>query len=197
MRLLTRPLVVALLGLLVSLAAGLAPLFMAIPGIQALAAMRHAPEPQAIPEKPWDFWTVELEALAAELRTAKTDLVERERSLAVREDRVLAARAELTALQSQLEGLQRSIETRLITITADEAKSIKGLAKTYSEMPPRSAAAVLGEMDEPIAVKVLSQMGKDAVVAIFDELGKSPNPALVKQAATYAEKLRLLQVAKP
>jgi flagellar motility protein MotE (MotC chaperone) len=197
MRLLTQPLVVALLGLLASLGAGLAPLLLAVPRIRDLAAARHAPEPLAVPEKPWDFWTVELESLAAELRTARDGLTDRETALAAREERLLAARAELDSLKRQLEGLQKSIESRLITITADEAKGIKGLAKTYGEMPPRSAANILREMEEETAVKVLSQMGKDAVVAVFDELGKSADPAAVKQAATYAEKLRLLQVAKP
>jgi flagellar motility protein MotE (MotC chaperone) len=167
--------------------------------IARLAAFKAEAEEAKQPEKPWDFWTIEMENLSNELKEEKARLKQREDALAQREATVVNEQKELAKTRKQLEALRVAIDQRLIEVSEGEAANLKQLAATYSGMNPKAALAIYKEMDDTTLVKLLSLMKKDVVKQTFEEMSRqsAADPALAKRAATLSEKLRLLKTAKP
>jgi flagellar motility protein MotE (MotC chaperone) len=193
------PIVLAAIGLVLSLVTGLGWFWFAARSVLAEAAA-HKPEKveKPKPEAPWDFWTIEIDNLSAELKGQKDALRKREESVAAREARVVAEREELAKLRKQLEGMRAEISGRMVEIEAEEARNLKTLANTYSNLTPKSAIAIFREMDDAMVVKILSLMKADVVSALFEEMGKgaASDPAMARRAAAISEKLRLLSASK-
>lgn len=106
-------------------------------------------------------------SLLQDLRARRVALDERSRTLDAREAVLAAAEhrmddrvAQLTALQTTLEGLDRTRRDR------DEA-NWRGLVKTYEAMRPRDAAAIFNELDKPVLMQVLDRMKEAKAAAIL------------------------------
>lgn len=195
MKALTSPVVVILLAVLLS--AGPV-LFLIQRETTALVAQlvesQAAAVEEARPEKPWDFWTPEVENLAKELTEEKAALARREAEIATREKRLADETRELEEIRRQVEKLRQEISTRLVEVQAQEAKNLKNLAVTYSRLTPPAAVAIFGEMDDLTVAKLLSFMKPEVSSAILEELSKTPGPdnANLKRAAELSQRLRLL-----
>jgi flagellar motility protein MotE (MotC chaperone) len=102
--------------------------------------------------------------LLQDLRNRRTELDTRERLLQQRETvldaaehRLTARIAELAALQTRLEDMEKARQEH---IEANWA----GLVKVYETMKPREAAAIFNEMDMPVLLQVMDRM-KDSKAA--------------------------------
>ena len=89
------------------------------------------------------------------------------------------------------------LSDRIVGIRADEAKNLRGLAQTYSNLTPRAAVAIFREMDDATAVKILFLMKPDIVGPIFEEMSKTAGTdgTLARRAAILSEKLRVMKAA--
>lgn len=161
---------------------------------------REAAERSKLPEKPWDFWTIEMENLANDLRDERTKVKQREESLAQREARLAVEQQELEKTRKQIEALRATIDQRLIEVTEGEAANLKKLAQTYGALTAKSAVSIFREMEDSTLVKLLAIMKPEAVAPILEEMSKqsaaSNDATLAKRAAMISEKLRLIKTAK-
>jgi len=197
MKILSNPIVLVLLGLLLGIGTSTAVIWKtAHPLVREIAHAREKGQTPEKPEQPWDFWTLEIEALASELKDQKALLKQREDNVGLRETRVVAEQQELAKTRKQIESIRDEIATKMIEVQADEAKNLKTLANTYKNLSPKSAVPILQEMEELTVVKVLSLMKTDEVSALFEEMGKSPDPTVVKRAALLSERMRLLKATR-
>jgi flagellar motility protein MotE (MotC chaperone) len=147
-------------------------------------------------EKGWDFWTIEIENLSNELKEEKAKLHKQAEGLEQREMRLAAERKELDAMRAEIEALRKEIADKVITIRDDEAKNLRALSQTYTNLTPRAAVAIFREMDDQTAVKILFLMKPDVVGPIFEEMSKTSGTdgsPLSRRAAILSEKLRLLK----
>jgi len=196
---LSSPIVLIAIGLILGVAPGMFIFWKA--ALPLVAAAREAASKVGAPERPeapWDFWTVEIENIATELKDSRALLKKRDDELTLREARFAAERLELTKQRQQLENLRTDISSRLIEIQNDEAKNLKSLAGTYSNLTPKATLTIFKEMDDSMVVKLLSVMKTDVVSPLFEEMSKqaATDPAIAKRAALLSEKLRLLKSAK-
>ena len=162
------------------------------------AAARTAEVATKLPEKPWDFWTIERESLANDLRDERVRVKQREEQLTQREARLNAEQQELEKTRKQIEELRAAIDERLIEVTEGEAANLKKLALTYGALSPKSAVAIFREMDDTTLVKLFSLMKPDIVGPIFEEMGKQSagDANIAKRAALLSERLRMIKNAK-
>lgn len=187
----------AVFCLISGVAGGLLPIFMAKAEIiEAARAKMEKPELVKQPEKPWDFWTIEIESLAAELSDELQKINERAALLDARESRIEAEAQQLDRAREDLESLRKKLDRELVQLQEGESKNLRSLAQTYSALEPKAAVAILSEMDDGTVVKILSLMKADALAAILGEMGAAgrAEPEVVKRAARLSEKLRLLRV---
>jgi flagellar motility protein MotE (MotC chaperone) len=187
-------------SLIISVAVGVAASFKAISAtLTQIAAAPVAAAPAEMKQKGWDFWTIEIESLATELKEEKARVKKQAEVLEQRSARLAAEEKEFAKIRADVEALRKQIGDRFIEITADETKNIRTLAATYSGLTPRAAVAIFREMDDSTAVKILSVMKSDVVGPIFEEMSKSSSAdtAMAKRAALLSEKLRLMKSPKP
>lgn len=147
----------------------------------------------------WDFWTIEIDNLASELKGEKERLRKAMEQVDQRAARLNAEQRELDKLRAELERMRREIGEKVIEINADELKNLRSLAQTYSALTPRAAVAILRELDDITVVKILSLMKPDVVSPIFEEMSRTPDGevTLARRAAVLSEKLRLMKSSKP
>ena len=196
---LRNPLVTAGMGLILSLGVGLFMFWrtagvLVTQAIEAQATARDAALPKK--EKGWDFWTIEIENLSNELKEERARLRKESDLFDQREVRMAAERKELATMRDEIEGLRREIAEKVISIREDEAKNLRGLSQTYSNLTPRAAVAIIREMDDVTAVKILFLMKPDVVGPIFEEMSKTTGldgTRLSRRAAILSEKLRLMK----
>lgn len=198
MKLLSNPSIPLALGLLLGTATGVGVFWrearaLAL-AVRAQQATAHEP---VQPDKPWDFWTLEIENLASELHDMKAALAVREQAVIAREERLAADLRELAKTRTQIETLRASVVAEMVQFEAEETKNLKTLAKTYSELTPKAAVGIMRQMDEAVVVKILHLMKSDVVSPILQEMGASADPELTKQAAQLTERLRLVKALKP
>jgi flagellar motility protein MotE (MotC chaperone) len=198
MSLIRNPLVSSGLALVLSVAAGLYAIWRGItPALAQMVAARAAATTAAHPkkEKGWDFWTIEIENLANELKEQKAVLDKRAELLDQREARLAAQQKELATMRGEIEGLRNEISEKVTAIRADEAKNLRSLAQTYANLTPRAAVSIIRELDDVTAVKILALMKPDIVGPIFEEMSKTTGAdgPLARRAAILSEKLRLMK----
>jgi flagellar motility protein MotE (MotC chaperone) len=197
---LQHPVALITVSLVVSVTVGVASSFKAISATLSQLAVVPAKEaPAELKLKGWDFWTIEIENLATELKEEKARLKKQAELLDQRAVRLAAEEREFAKIRADVEALRKQISDRFIEITADETKNIRSLAASYTTLTPRAAVAILKEMDDATAVKILSVMKPDVVGPIFEEMSKatSTDTATAKRAALLSEKLRLMKSSKP
>lgn len=197
---LQNPIVVTALSLVVSVGLGVA---MTWRTVSTLVMQRVAVKPPTLQEselkqKGWDFWTIEIENLANELKEERGRMKKQAELLEQRASRLAAEEKEFSKLRAEVEALRKQVSDKMVEITADEAKNIRTLSQTYTNLTPKGAVAILREMDDSTAVKILSLMKPDVVGPIFEEMGRSAgsDTALAKRAAALSEKLRLMKAMK-
>jgi flagellar motility protein MotE (MotC chaperone) len=186
-------------SLVVSIAVGVASSYKALSSVLSQVAVAPVKEaPAELKQKGWDFWTIEIETLATELKEEKARLKKQAEMLEQRSTRLAAEEKEFAKLRAEIEAMRKQISDRFIEITADEMKNIRSLAATYANLTPRAAVAIFREMDDSTAVKILSVMKADIVGPIFEEMSKTSatDTALAKRAALLSEKLRLMKSSK-
>jgi flagellar motility protein MotE (MotC chaperone) len=197
MKLLSNPFVPMALGLVLGAGVGVGFfLHEAKPLMAAIRERQAAAKDADRPEKPWDFWTLEIENIASELKDGKATLAAREQAVAAREERLAADLRELEKTRRQIEFLRTSVMGRMVELETEEIKNLKTLAKTYSELSPKAAVGILQKLDESTAVKILHLMKNEAVSAVLQEMGSSADPQLVERAAQFTDRLRLVQEVK-
>lgn len=199
------PIPAALIALLLALAAG--PLWFYLKTDEVIGRIVAARQ-QQLAEKAevqnerraqgWDFWTIEMENLANELKEEKKRLQQESDQLDQRAGRIAADRQELDRIRLDLEGMRKQIDQKVVVIRIDEVKNLKTLASTYSTLSPKGAVAILKEMDDATVVKILSLMKIDVVGPIFEEMARTPTGALdgstlAKRAAALTDKIRLMK----
>jgi flagellar motility protein MotE (MotC chaperone) len=167
--------------------------------IARAVAAKKAEVAAKIPDKPWDFWTIEMENLANDLKEEKQKVKQREESLKQAEDMIRLEKLELEKTRKQIEGVRAAIDERLIEVTEGETGNLKRLSQSYSSLTPRAAVAIFKEMDDTTLVKILSMMKPETVGTVLEEMSRQSanDPTLAKRAAVLSEKLRLLKTVKP
>lgn len=188
---------IVMLGLVLGVGAGLGTVWTAAKAlVQELRIQREEASKPVRPERPWDFWTLEIESLAAELKAQREALNARAVALDERESRLAADAVELEKVRQQLDALRKEISQRVTEVSAEEVKNLKALSATYRSLSPPAAVGILAEMDPQTVVKLLSLMKPTETAAIFEEMGRSSDPAIVKRAASLSERLRLLNATR-
>jgi flagellar motility protein MotE (MotC chaperone) len=192
------PLTLSILGLLFGVAAGLAWFWLRADKMVALALARPRASAMASERsKGWDFWTVEIDNLASELRDQRARLKKEENDLDLRTARITSDRQELEELRAELNSMHKEISDKVVEIQADEAKNLRMLAQTYTNLTPHAAVAIIRELDDATVVKILSLMKPDVVGPIFEDMAQSaPGTSDAHRAAVLSEKLRLVRAAK-
>jgi len=172
-----------------------APLF----ELAAKAAAAHVKAPPAdLKEKGWDFWTIEIENLSAELKGERDRLRQQQDLLDRRAAQLANESKELAKVRSEIELIRKNITEKIVEISADEEKNIATLAKTYSNLTPKAAVAIIRDLDETTAVKILSIMKADAVSPIFEEMSRTAGGdggPLSKRVAVLSERMRQVKAA--
>ena len=196
---LQNPLTAMTLSLVLSIGLGTALCWRAAAPLIALAAAAR-PKPAAVKkEKGWDFWTIEVENISTDLKEERALLRKQADQQEQRAARLAAEEKELGKIRADIEGLRQQIADKVIEITADEAKNLRTLSQTYTNLSPRAAVAIFREMDDITAVKILSLMKPDVVGPIFEEMSRTAGTdgPLARRAAVLSEKLRLMKAGKP
>lgn len=198
MKLLQNPAVVAVLGLLSGLFAGLGWFWRAGEVIISHAQAAKAEAPKVQKGQGWDFWTIEIDNLANELKGEKERLRKQAEQLDLRAARVASEEQQLNKIRTEIERMRKEVSDRVAEISVDEAKNLKVLATTYSNLTPRAAVAIIRELDDTTAVKILSLMKPDVVSPIFEEMSRTAatDGTLARRVAVLSERLRLMKSAK-
>ncbi len=198
-KLLHNPAIITVVAVLAGLAGGLAPLWRASQQLVKQAITGRAVTTNHLKDQGWDFWTIEVDNLAAELKDEKARLAKEAEEMKLAEARIVAERKELDKLRTSIEATRKEISDRVIEISADESKNLRSLAQTYTNLSAPAAVAIIREMDDTTVVKILSLMKADVVAPIFEVMSKTSDRegALARRAAILSEKLRLMKSNKP
>jgi flagellar motility protein MotE (MotC chaperone) len=198
-KVLNNPAIVAALGIFAGTAVGIGWFWRAADTLVMHAISSLPPKPiEESRVQGWDFWTIEIDGLASELKEERARLRQQAELLNQRAARVAAEQQELAKIRTDLEAMRTEIGRKIIEVTADESKNLRTLAQTYSGLTPKGAVAILREMDDTTIVKILSLMKSESVGPIFEEMAKTsaPDGTLARRAALLSEKLRLMKSSK-
>jgi flagellar motility protein MotE (MotC chaperone) len=198
-KVLNNPAIVAALGIFAGTAVGIGWFWRAADTLVMHAIASLPPKPiEESRVQGWDFWTIEIDGLASELKEERARLRQQAELLNQRAARVAAEQQELAKIRTDLEAMRTEIVRKIIEVTADESKNLRTLAQTYSGLTPKGAVAILREMDDTTIVKILSLMKSESVGPIFEEMAKTsaPDGTLARRAALLSEKLRLMKSSK-
>lgn len=201
MKKLANPIVAAVLGLIFGLGSGLFTFYRAskVALEHAMSLVHHDDKlVHEERERGWNFWTIEIEQLANELREEKDRIRKQGDQVERREAQLVSERKELNKVRTELEGIRQEISSKVIEINADEAKNIRSLAQTYTNLTPKAAVAIIRELDDGNVVKILSVMKPDVVAPIFEEMSRTAGTdgTLARRAATLSDRLRLIKSTK-
>lgn len=151
----------------------------------------------------WDFWTIEVSNLQAELRDQKLAYDKKAERLEQNALQLANERAEIERLRSEIKKMQSDLDIRMnevksgqIEIKADELANLKSIATMYTGLTNSSAVAMLKESDDVTIVKILSLMKKAKMIEIMQEMSTTPTPdggTLAKRAALITDKMRMLK----
>jgi flagellar motility protein MotE (MotC chaperone) len=143
---------------------------------EAATPVEHPPAPQATaPTPPAATPTLSDEnvlppvadserTLLLELRQRREELDARDAALAARESVLAAAGEKLSTRVTELQGLQKKLESLDAARREREDTSWKGLVKVYEAMKPRDAATIFNDLETPVLLQVVDRM-KEAKAA--------------------------------
>ena len=197
-KLLQNPTVVSAIALVMGLVSGLFPLWRAGDKLVAQAIANHVQKAKAGKAQGWDFWTIEVDNLASELKDEKARMAKQSELLDQRAARIANEQRELDKVRADIEGMRKEIGEKVIEVQADEMKNLRALSQTYAALSPKAAVAIIREMDDITVVKILSLMKPDIVAPIFEEMSHTADKdgMLAHRAAVISEKLRLMKSNK-
>lgn len=199
MKALRNPIVLVILGLGSGLAAGLGWFMRAA---DLIVAKTHVAPPPVVTEEQraqgWDFWTIEVDNLANELKEERERQKKQAEVLEQREGRIAAEQKELERIRSQIEQMRAEVEQQVMAMTDDERKNLRTLAQTYTNLTPKAAVAIIKDLDDSTVVKIFSLMKPDVVGPIFEEMTRTPVPGgtMAQRAAELSDKIRLIKAVK-
>jgi flagellar motility protein MotE (MotC chaperone) len=147
--------------------------------------------------KDWDFYSAEIDNLVKELRTERENYDKKNKDLAAVEMRIETEKKELLRIRAEIERMREDLSRITTELQNSEKTNIRSLARTYSNMKPSEAVAILAEMSDTNIVKMLALMKADVVARILGEMAKtndgSGNATMAARAARLSDQLRLLK----
>jgi len=159
--------------------------------------------------KDWDFYTAEIDNLVNELKTERESYEKKKNDFAAVELRIATEKKELTRIRVEIEKMRAELTAQTTEMQSSEKTNVRSLSRTYSNMKPEQAVAIISEMTDANIVKILSLMKPDIQARILSEMAKTldpsaagaPSPAgsaiatLAPRAAKLTDQLRLLKQA--
>ncbi|MBQ3033168.1 MAG: hypothetical protein IJD28_02210 [Deferribacterales bacterium] len=115
---------------------------------------------------------IDVQGLIKELREKEKALNTREADLNAREARLDALEKEILNRESELKKLRNDVTKRIDELKGAENSELDKLAKMYSSAKPKSAAAILVQMDIEKAVSIFRRMTPSAAGKVLNEMGK-------------------------
>lgn len=120
---------------------------------------RALPEIPAVP--------TELDDIARALQRRRTEVLQLEAALALREAAVRAAEADLTAQVDRLEAFKLELEALVGEAEAEEEERLQQLTRMYESMRAKSAAAIFDRLEMPVILAVAERMREAKMAAIL------------------------------
>jgi flagellar motility protein MotE (MotC chaperone) len=150
----------------------------------------------ARPTRPWDFWTLEIEALVKDLTQQREELDARQSTVEAREQRLHEEYREVEVLRREVESLRRDIDRRMTIIHANEQRNLRNLAASYSLLSPAAAIAIFNELDDVTVTKLLAVMKPETTAALLSAMSAQPgaNGQNLRRAALLSQRLRLIHL---
>lgn len=128
---------------------------------------------------------INIQDLQKRLLEKESQLSKKEKLLNEREKRLTLLESELKNKQKELEDVRNLLQKMYDDIKGAGDENLDKLVKTLSNTKPKSAAAIIENMDIEQSVKVLKKMDPKKSGAIMSALGKS-NPSV---AAKISERI--------
>lgn len=107
------------------------------------------------------------ESLIADLRVARTELVQREKKLDERAQTLEAIEARLRARLEELSKARQELEQTAALVEGAARKDVTHLAKMYETMKPKNAAQIFNRMTPSFAAGFLAEMEADAAALVM------------------------------
>ncbi len=159
--------------------------------------------------KDWDFYTAEIDNLVNELKTERESYEKKKSDFAAVELRIATEKKELTRIRVEIEKMRAELSAQTTEMQSSEKTNVRNLSRTYSNMKPEQAVAIISEMTDSNIVKILSLMKPDIQARILAEMAKTLDPlaagapvpagsaiaTLAPRAAKLTDQLRLLKQA--
>jgi hypothetical protein len=154
--------------------------------------------------KDWDFYTTEIDNLVNELKTERENYQKKAKDFAAVELRIATEKKELVRIREEIEKMRSELTEKTTEMQASEKTNVRNLSRTYSNMKPTQAVAIISEMSDANIVKILALMKPDIQAKILAEMAKTPdgstaagsgNATLAPRAAKLSDQLRLLKQA--
>jgi flagellar motility protein MotE (MotC chaperone) len=147
------------------------------------------PEPPEPPVSPAERQLLlDLRSRRAELDAREKVLAQREGLLDAAEHRLTGRVAEMAALQTRLEQLEKARHEH------DEA-NWAGLVKVYETMKPREAASIFNDMDMPVLLQVIDRMKEAKAAQVLGVM--QPERARLLTAQLAAQRTQSVTVPPP
>jgi len=147
--------------------------------------------------KDWDFYTAEIDNLVNELKTERENYQKKAKDFAAVELRIATEKKELVRIREEIEKMRSELTEKTTEMQASEKTNVRNLSRTYSNMKPTQAVAIISEMSDANIVKILALMKPDIQAKILAEMAKTPDGSgiatLAPRAAKLSDQLRLLK----
>lgn len=147
--------------------------------------------------KDWDFYTAEIDALVTELKNEREAYQKKNKDLAAVQLRIETEKKELIRIRSEIEKMREELTQKTTELQSSEKGNVRNLSRTYSNMKPTQAVAILSEMSDANIVKLLALMKPDVTARILGEMARtdngSGNASMAARAAQLSDQLRLLK----
>lgn len=147
--------------------------------------------------KDWDFYTAEIDALVNELKNEREAYQKKNKDLAAVQLRIETEKKELIRIRSEIEKMRQDLTEKTTELQSSEKGNVRNLSRTYSNMKPTQAVAILSEMSDANIVKLLALMKPDVTARILGEMARtdngSGNASMAARAAQLSDQLRLLK----
>lgn len=194
MQMLSKPLVIALLALVLMVGTQFVALKMywteLFPEPQATALVVKREEPKPFE---WGFASEYISQLERELHKRIMMLDAREEELNAYEARLGSDRAEIEEIKKEVELMRENLLEGVVRLEADEVENLKRLAKVYATLTPDATVNIFRDLDDATVVKILFFMKSDTVGAVLQEMATANGGIAeqVRRAAKISDMLRL------
>lgn len=169
-----------------------------------------APEAEKVPRtkissqsKDWDFYTAEIDTLINELKSQKESYDKKFKDLSAVQLRIDTEKKELLRIRTEIDKMRQDLTTQTTEMQTAEKSNLRNLARTYSNMKPSQAVAIVAEMSDENVVKLLALMKPDIVAKILGEMSRTADGAgnatssMAARAAKLSDQLRLFKQEQP